>query len=287
MYAARVLADSFCRDADNGYRLTTVQATFPRFILAEVNTHRRLSRNSASSRAIPPELQIAKVRETPFVPEVFRSRVKGMGQGEELEDQEGLRATWILAAMHSADIAEELMDSNLSKALVNRVMEPYLWHTAILSATEWENFFALRCPPGEEVDPTFPAQPEFQQIAILMRRAMSESYPERLGMDEWHLPLVRVDERNDQLACEISAGRCATISYEKQEAEWEDATLSIERCQKLCVSGHMSPLEHQARPMMPGEEDLGGNFDGWTQFRKLIPHEENRVGFLEKRSVDW
>ena len=49
-YRARVLLDSV---SPAGVRLTTLEVTFPRFVLAEFNTHRVFSRNSASSRAIP------------------------------------------------------------------------------------------------------------------------------------------------------------------------------------------------------------------------------------------
>ena len=45
-YSAKILADSLnpC-----GVRLTTFEITFPRIVLAEFNTHRVFSRNSASS----------------------------------------------------------------------------------------------------------------------------------------------------------------------------------------------------------------------------------------------
>ena len=48
--SAKVIADSV---SPKGIRLVTIECQFPRFILAQVNTHRVFSRNSASSRAIP------------------------------------------------------------------------------------------------------------------------------------------------------------------------------------------------------------------------------------------
>ena len=41
-FEAKVLADSV---SPAGHRLTTLEATFPRFVLAEFNTHRVFSRN--------------------------------------------------------------------------------------------------------------------------------------------------------------------------------------------------------------------------------------------------
>ena len=87
MIEARILADSVC----NGHRLTTFECTFPRVILAEFNTHRMISRNAASSRAIPVEKMIQRVIDDPFIPE-FRLNQKGMQAGEPLEDYDANEA---------------------------------------------------------------------------------------------------------------------------------------------------------------------------------------------------
>src|SRR3954454_17073296 len=96
-FDAKVLADSV---SPGGHRLTTVEATFPRFILAEANTHRVFSRNSASSRAIPTERNIERVTLDPFVPETFNQRIKGMGVGDALEAEEAEKARhlWVRAS---------------------------------------------------------------------------------------------------------------------------------------------------------------------------------------------
>ena len=62
---AKIVADSIYKQ---GQRLTTFTVVFPRFILAELNTHRMLSRNSASSRARPFQAMLNDVRKDPFVP---------------------------------------------------------------------------------------------------------------------------------------------------------------------------------------------------------------------------
>jgi len=48
---AKIIQDS--RSGSN--RITTFELEYPRFIHAELLTHRQFSRNSASSRAIPVE----------------------------------------------------------------------------------------------------------------------------------------------------------------------------------------------------------------------------------------
>lgn len=55
MISAKVITDS---KSPQGNRITTFKLVFPRFILAELNTHRLFSKNSASSRAIPFEKMV-------------------------------------------------------------------------------------------------------------------------------------------------------------------------------------------------------------------------------------
>src|SRR3954452_24195130 len=80
-FEAKVLADSV---SPAGQRLTTLEATFPRFVLAEFNTHRVFSRNSASSRAIPVAKQLRRVLDDPYVPIEFGSNKPGMQAGPAL-----------------------------------------------------------------------------------------------------------------------------------------------------------------------------------------------------------
>lgn len=286
MYAARVLADSITL---HDIRLITVEVTFPRFILAEVNTHRMFSRNSASSRAIPPEQQIARVKENPFIPEAFHLRTKGMGQGQALDErgQEISETAWLRARDAAVVQAEVLVEAGVSKAHVNRLLEPFMWHTAIITSTEWENFFALRCPPGYEVDYDFPAQPEFQKTALAMREVMRASTPMEVRSGEWHLPLMPEAEGTQEVSeleweqfAMVSAGRCARVSFDTHE-NYEDAQISYDRALNLKNNGHLSPFEHAATP---GETELFyENLRGWKSYRHIIPHQENRVGYIEKR----
>lgn len=82
MISAKVVADSL---SPKGNRLTTLEVVMPRYILAEFNTHRVLSKNSASSRAIPLRKMIKEVMENPFIPYAFQKNHTGM-QGTEYLD---------------------------------------------------------------------------------------------------------------------------------------------------------------------------------------------------------
>lgn len=54
-YKCEILADSI---SEQGHRLTTFKITYPRIIHAETCRHRILSRNTASSRAVPFEKMV-------------------------------------------------------------------------------------------------------------------------------------------------------------------------------------------------------------------------------------
>lgn len=306
-FRADILRDSISPD---GIRLTTFWVTHPRFILAEINTHRMFSRNSNSSRAIPPERQIERVRNRPFIPETFNKRVRGMGVGDALAGEEAERAykQWIAAALDAAEHAEVLLALDCDKSRINRLLEPFLWHSAIITSTEWSNYNALRNHPA--------AQPEFQILARMMADAMAASTPDPLDYGWWHLPGVTDDELADLCAQRGTSAEAESIEHYKRLsagrlAKWtsydnrseESPQVSAGRADNLVASFHLSPTEHQARPFSVAEResvdtlknmmrmwqqhdvpvpewmirqvDFCGNFEGWVQFRKEIPYEHN------------
>jgi hypothetical protein len=272
-FGADVLADSL---TPTGVRCTTLVATLPRPYLAELNTHRlisrdgyeqELSRNSASSRAIPTEVNIAAVREHPYVPTTFNARVKGMGVGEAFDEEltEECRRVWMRQMNHATTGADALNELGLDKSRANRLLEPFMWHTVILTATEWENFLALRCPDGDKPDTSFPAQLEMQEFAICIRDALAASTPKNLEEASWHAPYFDWDDEFELLrgmmggaavpvneaingALLVSARRCARVSYVKQD-DVEELMVSYDRGVQLADMGHYSPMEHQVRPI--------------------------------------
>ena len=235
MIKAEVIADSRCEDA----RLTTFVVTMPRIILAELNTHRMLSKNSASSRAIPFEKMLKAVRENPFIPIAFQKEHSGM-QGTEYFTHEEAEAAQL--ALHWGFLADEatvkasaFSAKGVTKQLCNRMLEPFMWHTVIISGTEWENFFALRCPKYTLFSENMPMEfrsrrdliayvkqveaPEFKNsydnltelewlqtnkgkaeihmmaLAEAMWDAYNESQPKTLQGGEWHIPYAEKIEK--------------------------------------------------------------------------------------------
>jgi thymidylate synthase ThyX len=246
-----------------GVRLTTLEVTFPRFVLAEFNTHRVLSRNSASSRAIPTSKLIDRVEHDPAMPLQWGRNKAGMSASDVLSEEEALaaRAIWLRARDDAVLRANELLALKVHKQELNRLLEPFLWHTVIVSATEWSNFFELRCAAN--------AQPEIRAAALEMRAAIDASRPRRIELGEWHTPLLQEDERALDLETRrrISAARCARVSYLTHEGNRE-IEKDLELFERLKSDRHLSPFEHVATPAR--DEAFHANFRGWVQMRAEI-----------------
>lgn len=143
---AQIVADSINQQGD---RITTMLVTFPRFILAELNTHRVMSKNSASSRAIPFKKMVESVTNNPFIPIAWQKEHSGMQGTEYLNGDFMIKeaiATWLIARDKAIHEAKNLNRIGATKQLCNRLLEPFMWHTVLITSTEWENFFNLRCP---------------------------------------------------------------------------------------------------------------------------------------------
>lgn len=273
MYSAKILADSV---SEQGHRLTTMEVCFPRMVLAEFNTHRTFSRNSASSRAIPIEKQLAKIIDQPFIPSYWGANQSGMQAEHELDNTAKVQAKteWIAARDSALAHVKNLLTIGLHKQLANRLLEPFMWQTVIVTATEWNNFFALRA--------NVMAQPEIRTVAEMMLDAYTASTPKLLAEGEWHLPLIQPLEYDGVFeksadARKISAARCARVSYLTHDGT-RDLAADIVLYDRLTSGGHMSPLEHTARPLTSDElteSEWRGNFKGWMQLRKLVTHEDD------------
>jgi len=263
MIKAQVVADSL---SPYGDRLTTYVVTFPRIILAELNTHRMLSKNSASSRAIPFKKMVESVKSNPFIPLAWQKDHAGMQGTEylsktdkfclntflgtlidtlqsfekdseeypklekEIDEKIKLLTTilapyqfeektlddwWLFARDKAVEAACIMYVFRTTKQLCNRLLEPFMWHTVIISGTEWENFFALRCPQYTHRDKIYRSkknliegedlsiemtdldwlsinkgQAEIHMMALAeaIWDARNESYPKQLQAGEWHIP---------------------------------------------------------------------------------------------------
>lgn len=264
---AEVIKDSI---SHTGERLTTVEVNLHRFVLAELNTHRVFSRNSASSRAIPVKKQLKAVTSEPALFHKWTSEQPGMSGGTELQGRDLQSAVDLydrICAGTTAAIMEYIdkhpdESTRLHKSLLNRFLEPFMWHRVIISATEWENFFAQRCHAA--------AQPEFRIAAEMIKYEMGRSRPKELTPGQWHTPYIKPDEEAEmplQVRLMVSAGRCARVSYLTHDGK-RDIAADVDLYHRLTTAEppHWSPLEHVATPAHVGKRTLG-NFAGWHQLR--------------------
>jgi thymidylate synthase ThyX len=269
-FEVNVVLDSI---APNQARLTTLEVTMPRFLLAQTNTHRSFSRNAASSRAIPTSKMLERIRQNPFVPEEWGTNQRGMQAGPSLtgESANEAREVWLACRDQTIGRVERLLELGVHKQLANRLLEPFMWATVIISATEWANFFNLRLHED--------AQPELQKVARLMAEALAGSTPQAVENGSWHLPYIQEDERRElalAIQQQCSVARCARVSYLTH-----DGKRNIQKDQELYERllggsgfGHWSPFEHVATPRVGNQPDpREGNFRGWIQYRKTFTNE--------------
>lgn len=258
---AEVIADSL---NPVGVRLTTLKLEFPRYILPQFNTHRALSRNAASSRAIPIAKMIERIKRDPVIP-VWLQNQKGMQPAGPLGEQHVFYAdmVWNNAMRICLEMANSLAGMGVAKEQANRLLEPFAHAQVLVTATDWRNFFTLRLHED--------AQSEIQQLAAAMKQAMDDSEPVQLAAGDWHCPLygegyVRIG--NIRQSLQLSVARCARVSYSLHDGRQATLEHDIARHDDLLQSGHWSPFEHQAEALP--DDSRCRNFRGWRQYRDVV-----------------
>lgn len=277
--------------------LSTLLLRYPRWIHAEFMTHRQLSRNAASSRAIPVKKLIEDVMRDPAIPLWWGKNVPGMQAPEQLtgEDLSSVKELWEAACDEALHIAQAMSEHGAHKQLVNRLLEPFSHITVLVSATEWSNFLALR----DHKD----AEPHIAMLAREIRKELDRTDNiQTLHPNDWHLPFVT--DFDKEFAYEATGGdrptiidamlklsvaRCASTSY--KTVDGFDMTLerAIQVYDKLVGSApiHASPCEHVAQADTWGSLEGSnayaywnwhnpkqhGNFVGFRQHRKMLPNE--------------
>ena len=273
--SAKVVCDSI---SEQGVRLTTFEIEYPRFIHSEVMTHRNLSKNSSSSRAIPITKMLEQIESNMAIPLYWGKAKSGMQATEEvdIDDVWWYEEKWKFAFDEVSYRIEQLSDNvegkkgfmpPLHKQVPNRLSEPFQMIKVVITGTDFDNFFNLRIHKD--------AQPEICMLAYKMYKAMQESKPVTLKVGEWHLPYVdscyeidqNTQEKGGKLeyyvgelytkgfkyisledAIKLSAASCASVSYRTEGMTLEKADKIFDMLIKAEVV-HSSPLEHCATPV--------------------------------------
>lgn len=300
--SAKIILDS---KTTEGVRVTTFELRYPRYIHADLMTHRVFSRNASSSRAKPLK---AFLQEECVFPITYGANIPGMQAGDELKGWRkfAVKAIWGATAKINGYSALLMSKLGLHKQWVNRPIEWFTHINVLVTATDFNNFFALRYHPD--------AQPELTELTRQMYELYAESKPYLLGPNEWHLPYVRntdalnVDRLIEEgfyksivphslvgdLFCEllirVSVARCARVSYKSHDGKDTTVEQDLALYARLLagVPLHASPAEHQctsdykrfARREVELEwarPELHGNLTGVIQYRKLLNGENQNT----------
>lgn len=255
---------------------------YPRFIHAELMTHRVFSRNAASSRAVPVKTLVDMVYNRPAMPTHWGKNQPGMSASEECNNPVEVlpnvflprEQAWQYGASFAGNLALAFDAAGYHKQIVNRLTEPFQRFRVMVTTTELDNFLHLRYHKD--------AQPEIQKVAqgvanLLqyvddgLEMALGVAEAEILYPGEWHTPYVEherdengsllyyVEEEDEysssvkkyltlQEALKISSSCSAQISYRKLDDSLEKAINVYDRLVES-KPVHASPFEHQCTPM--------------------------------------
>jgi len=263
----------------NGEELVTFEIETYRYILAEINTHKALSRNYQSSRAIKLSRQRKIIMDNMAVPIQWGSNNPGM---ESNSDLIGVRRWLAKKIWRSAGIFavahHKLLDMvGLHKQWTNRIIEPYMYTRGVITCnvTELRKIFKLRLHPS--------AQPEFRELCADMDRVLGESTPLDLKPGEWHIPYCRCwRDSNGKLIyiiCDkiytmesiikISISLVAQVSYRNQDSTLEKAESILKRLNiDSDENPHISPTEHIAIAVYGDAKHA--NFRGFKNYRTIL-----------------
>ena len=310
MISVKVIADSI--SAHTKQRITTLELEYPRFIHAELMTHRVFSRNSSSSRAIPIQTMINHIKATTAMPIHWGKNQSGMQAKTEVEDsvKQTAMQIWLQARDDAISHAQRLAANGLHKQIVNRILEPFQMMKVVVTATSFDNWFNLRLHPD--------AQPEIHELAKQIYDALAVSEPMKLSYGEWHLPYIERerDEEGElkyfvyntdedpasevyghqyivplslEQAQKISCSCCAQVSYRKSDTSIEKAITIYD---KLVNSKpvHASAFEHCATPIgyLPEKISLfpnGVTHLTWDKNTPIIPCSGNFTNWIQYRQL--
>ena len=303
MIKAKVITDSI--SIHTGQRINTFELEYPRFIHAELMSHRVYSRNSSSSRAIPIQSMINHVKDNTAIPIHWGKNQSGMQAREEIVNKEYAKNYWLGARDSAIEHAKLLSQLGLHKQIVNRILEPYQMIKVIVTATDYANWFNLRLHPD--------AQPEIHELAKVMYEALALSEPVELSHGEWHLPYIERerDEEGElkyfvyntdedptsetfghqytmslslEQAQKISCSCCAQVSYRKSDTSIEKAITIYD---KLVNSKpvHASAFEHCATPATEPYFEYG--MTDFTALDKGTTHVNTNMETCSGNFTNW
>ena len=269
---AVIVADSI---DPRGNRITSFLLTVPQIVVKELLRHRMFSFSSSSMRAIPFNKVLQDTKENMFVPIAFQSHHSGMQgtsylTGKEAEDA---KTQWVQSGLKACEEAEKLYNLGVTKQMCSRIIEPFGYAKILVTATEWENFFELRCPKFDylgqklyksrkdaikETNASLPyddwyswqkmnksqAEIHIQALAESMWDALNESTPKELKAGEWYIPFsAKIEE--DKLSKLMPTMQPASLNWYLENFNALKLKVCISRAARLSYSTHDGEIDYE------------------------------------------
>lgn len=252
---------------EGGAEIVTWELKYPRYIHAELLTHRMFARNASSSRATPLSVTIEAVRsDAAFFSKVGLNQ-PGMVAEKNLEGEEleRFKEKWFQLGNIVADYVSDLnKEFGVHKQVLNRALEPWLYMHTIVTATELDNFFHLRLARD--------AQPEMQDLAQAMLISM---FNQPKAEDTWHLPYREkfngMLDGPEMISRNVAA--CARVCVTRHDGTEPSLLQDETLAGQLLEGGHLTPFEHIAKAGEP--DQMYANFKGWKSYRWMLENNQD------------
>lgn len=267
-------------------KVLTFVGLVPKIILAQINTHRTLSKNAASSRAVPFFKNVMNIIENPYLPFFTRNK-KGM-QGDLVDDKDEY-LSWLekhfSLFFQVLDFIKE--DTDWHKQNINRYVEPFVLVPVVItgnvgiSGYAWDQFVYLRTSES--------AQSEIGVIASFVQKCIQDN--KTFVKRKVHAPTNIVDKKEDlevlfhdaifylknthlkpdyRIMQFISVfGNIARVStMTSAKSIEEDYNLAL----RLYRDRHMSPFEHVL--LYKNKNKFFSNVKGYMSYRYILENDK-------------
>ena len=301
------------RNIETGDELITYRLTYPRMLLAQVNTYKQITKITSSSRAQPFNKVVEVIENDPFIPMAYQRAHKGMQGTEYFTDEEEIRQRdleWLTARDRAVEQAKKLNDLGVTKQLTNRLLESHMWVTQLVTGTKeaYEHLFNQRCPEYEVggvkgrskkemgLDLTDEewltcnkghAEIHFMDLAEKMYDALRDSEPKELKPGELHIPYLDTPLMTPDLFPEdVIKYSCGLTAHTSYTTIGDGTKMTIEKARGLfdhCLeNGHYSVFEMIGRAMSKDELDdpRRRGFRGFIQLRGHLEDGNDLKSFL-------
>lgn len=267
---------------DEGQPILSFIGWVPKIILAQINTHRTLSKNAGSSRAISNKMLIRNAIENPYIP-IFTREQKGM-QGVPIKKSEVKKLLqehlsilhYVVKKIHKNDV--------LHKQNINRYLEPFILVPVVITGTltsynrqnqntAWQNFIYLRKNHSAQFEIQHVAQTVHTAVDLLhmfskdnIEIAYNYNLESVSSVDieqdhfitirrgEVHIPKNNLSKDyvnyikqkiiNKEIEDMAIFGEIARISSLTYKSDTEERNIDLTK--RLLREKHMSPFEHIA-----------------------------------------